>query len=533
MNSLMKVVLSLSVSGSMLFLVVMGITRLGQNRLSKAWQYYAWLLVAARLLAPITTSVSLVGTIFAQPSAALMSQSMPVYQTLQGSHTALVSSGAAIASQTAEGLGQISQKGLADAEQWLWVAWIAMVVLLAVYKGIKYRRFVSYICAEHAAVSDSDLLNRLGSICEELGIHQKIDLYENEQVPSPLVVGFLKPRIVLPSTKLSESEFRYVMLHELTHFRRGDQLYKWLMQLILCIHWFNPLVYWMARKVNRACELSCDEAVIRRLDADAKYEYGSLLIHSLNHPGKNRQILWGSALQEDAMAVKERLEAIMTYQKKSKAMTITAIVLSAFLAMGGVGLGVFVPDSAMAADTQATAGESLRIIQDEERMTLGGKDIFAYTSGELYALWNTFDVPEGASIGYSGYGGEAPEEDPLGLHFPIDAAITIMTYANEADTSKSREELLSTPLEETNYSVAWVQMIDTGVAGPFGIEVGMTVATLQSLLPEASKTDLNVDEQGFDAVYTARYREESGATYTIQAYSVMDMVSYCTITRNY
>ena len=65
--------------------------------------------------------------------------------------------------------------------------------------------------------------------------------------------------------------------------------YKWLIQIVVCVHWFNPFVYLLEKEVNKSCELSCDEKVIAVLDDKEKREYGDTLISFLksNNPCKS------------------------------------------------------------------------------------------------------------------------------------------------------------------------------------------------------------------------------------------------------
>ncbi len=70
----------------------------------------------------------------------------------------------------------------------------------------------------------------------------------------------------------------YIFVHELIHYKQRDMFYKWLIQIVVCAHWFNPFVYLLEKEVNKSCELSCDEKVISVLDDKARREYGDTLI---------------------------------------------------------------------------------------------------------------------------------------------------------------------------------------------------------------------------------------------------------------
>ena len=65
------------------------------------------------------------------------------------------------------------------------------------------------------------------------------------------------------------------------HWRRGDLWSKWLVQLVVCLHWFNPMAYLLKRELSRLSELACDEALIRDMDAAERRAYGQMLLDTL------------------------------------------------------------------------------------------------------------------------------------------------------------------------------------------------------------------------------------------------------------
>ena len=85
--------------------------------------------------------------------------------------------------------------------------------------------------------------------------------------------------LLLPGRPLPADEREVVLLHELTHLRRHDLAHKALLFVPCAVHWFNPLVWWMAREAGRTLELCCDARVVRGRDEAFRRRYGTALLH--------------------------------------------------------------------------------------------------------------------------------------------------------------------------------------------------------------------------------------------------------------
>ena len=169
-------------------------------------------------------------------------------------------------------------------------------------------------------------MNLLSDCEEKLNIKTRVEISYNPLIASPMLIGFFRPRIILPTHELEDKELSYIFVHELIHYKQRDMFYKWLIQIVVCVHWFNPFVYLLEKEVNKSCELSCDEKVIAVLDDKRKREYGDTLISFLKSNNLYKSSLASVTLTEGAEQLKERLGAIMKFRKKSKVITaITAI----------------------------------------------------------------------------------------------------------------------------------------------------------------------------------------------------------------
>ena len=365
MTALMKLILSLSLSGSLLILLLLLFRPLYRNRLSKSWQYYIWIVVILRLLLPVTPETSLAGSLFSleemrgtDSTAAPESpndQSMTAYNTIKheaGSSDDLIRDATtAENSPSASAVSPDKEAYNEDHSQIFFFLWLTGALLLFVRKLTVYQSFVKYVDAGSRPLEDIGLLENFGHIMEQNRIKGAVDLYVNSLVSSPLLIGFLRPRIILPHTSLSESDFYYTALHELTHYRRRDMFYKWLSQLTVCLHWFNPCVYLMSREINRLCELSCDERVIATLSDNARKFYGTTLVNAVGAGGSYKDTLSSVTLHESKELLKGRLNAIMQYKKCSKPIKFITLLVTGFLLGAATVLGAYAaPDSHTAAD---------------------------------------------------------------------------------------------------------------------------------------------------------------------------------------
>lgn len=369
MNSILKLFLSMSLSGSILIIALFLGRPLYQNRTSKRWQYYAWLIVIARLLLPFSPQKSLCGMFIAQSNdyirqnssldtpdsntrqqktaSAPSAQTVPPVSSSQSTQS--VPANDTDANKETARLGNAG-RFLSDLysklHAYLWIVWIGTAVLLFVRKVTIYQSFVFYLKAGWAEVSDIRLLDALALIGKQAGVRQPVELYTNPLISSPLLLGLFRPCIVLPSVELSDADFMYTAWHELSHYKRLDMLYKWLMQLTACLHWFNPLVWLMCRELCRSCELACDETIIQRLDANGRRAYGDTLLHAFYPGGSYKHSLTSVMLSESAKQLKERMRVIMKFKKISKPASLLSIFLSGILITTAVAAGAAVPVSA-------------------------------------------------------------------------------------------------------------------------------------------------------------------------------------------
>ena len=331
MSELLKWVLSLSLSGSVLILFLMLLRPLVRERFSRRWQYYIWLLVIARLLLPVGGLEAPARIETAGPAAA------PFLSLPEAEQEDVETRPPG---ETAPEFDDSLKLRTAVREN-LWVVWLAGALALLIRKATAYQSFLRYLRAGWMPVEDPALLDLAARIGAEAGVKRPVELYVNPLAASPMLLGVRKPCVVLPTAELPEEDLRFVLLHELTHYRRRDLPYKWLTQLTVCVHWFNPLVHWMAREVERTGELSCDEAVLRRLDGPGRRAYGDAILRTISAGGGYQAVHPSPALGAEGKHLKERLETIMKFKKTGRLSAVLAALLAIVLGVTGAAAGIY------------------------------------------------------------------------------------------------------------------------------------------------------------------------------------------------
>ena len=316
MSEFIKILLSLSVSGALLLLLILGLKPLYKNKFSKRWQYYIWIVVALRFLLPFTPDTTIVGSLFEKFDTAAITNEIPTSPNVPV--PADTGNSKAEPTQTDREITTAAMREPFNKYVCLFFIWSALALVLFVRKVTVYQGFIQYIKAGNKEVSDIKILNLLSDCEEKLNIKTRVELSCNPLIASPMLIGFFRPRIILPVGELEDKELSYIFVHELTHYKQRDMFYKWLIQIIVCVHWFNPFVYLLEKEVNKSCELSCDEKVLSVLDDKAKREYGDTLISFLKSSNLYKSSLASVTLTEGAEQLKERLGAIMKFRKKSK-----------------------------------------------------------------------------------------------------------------------------------------------------------------------------------------------------------------------
>ena len=217
----------------------------------------------------------------------------------------------------------------------IWIVGILAMIILVIKSSLRLRSL-----EKSALPLQNQEVRRLYHRClEEMGIHRDIPVYSTAFLKSPIIVGLLKPCIYLPIHLISdydESDMRYMLLHELQHYKHKDAVASYLMNLAGVIYWFNPLVWYALKEMHNDREVACDTSVLKMLEEDAYEDYGNTLINFAEKVSLT-PFPFAAGLGGNMEQMKRRIINIASYEKPTfikRLKGMTAFVLTAVLLLG-------------------------------------------------------------------------------------------------------------------------------------------------------------------------------------------------------
>lgn len=352
MTAMLWMLATLTLSGSALALFALCLSPLLRRR--PAAKYYLWLLVVLRLLLPFAPEANLMSGLSARLDAQavrftpVQTEDAPAVPSVQAHPGALVyvpvdgeDPNAAeqgeplympdpkVVSGIAETTRRLAAFGAARVWLFIWLFGAGAALLPQLWSHYRLLRLLRETAEpplpEQQAVLDGLYTGR-----------RRVRLCRSRAADTPLTFGVLRPVIALPDQAYTPDELRYILLHELTHVRRFDVAYKWLLLAATGAHWFNPLVRYMEREISRACERSCDAAVVRGLNIQERIAYCRTLLQTA---AGRRQSLPTAALGEGGEALKERIESALSFRTAGRRARAGCALLLASAAVLGLLLG--------------------------------------------------------------------------------------------------------------------------------------------------------------------------------------------------
>lgn len=163
---------------------------------------------------------------------------------------------------------------VSDLLLWLWIGVAVILLIRYFYKRVKVRRIL-----EQYVIKDTDTKEYYESFLNDTKIRSiKIAVIPGEKQAA--IFGVIRPIMILPDAVLEEKTVAHMIRHEIRHYANYDLWLKFLVDLLVVIHWWNPVVYVMRKELSLAFELSNDYMVTRDMPELEKLEYAQTLVQA-------------------------------------------------------------------------------------------------------------------------------------------------------------------------------------------------------------------------------------------------------------
>ena len=269
---------SLSAGGALAIVLLLIIERAALLRYAAKWRCLAWLLLCLRLgitlsLSPIAPAAPIRVEI---PADAMVYQ--PAAPTLpQNTQLPRNAPEQPAESGVTEQTPQKRSIRLSDALFAVWVLGAMSVLCRAIIGHICFSR---YIRRWGTPIAERRVWDTLDEWKDSLHLRAVPRLLTCPGLDTPMLAGLLCPCLLLPAETMDLPQLRHALLHELTHYKRRDILFKALVLWVCALHWFNPAVWFMRRAVERDLELACDDAALRVLPESERASYGNTVLQA-------------------------------------------------------------------------------------------------------------------------------------------------------------------------------------------------------------------------------------------------------------
>jgi len=284
MNLLLGLITS-GVVGTMIFVILLIIRPITEGLFSKAWHYYSLLVPLIFLLG----GTLLAGRLMNQWQYLSVERNgvMPsINEAVSQSQNHIAIPFNPIFAEPVEAVPITASHHLSAAQQfWEYIinaapyiafCWALGTVL---FMGMSIKKYLKYRCLV------------LSQAQRYPDIDCQIPVVISPVAHTPMLIGIIKPTIVLPHIQLEDEELNMILDHELVHYKRKDILYKIIGFIANAVHWYNPVVYALNRQLNILCELSCDEKVALKMDAEDRKFYGETILQVLHYSTEQKYLV--------------------------------------------------------------------------------------------------------------------------------------------------------------------------------------------------------------------------------------------------
>ncbi len=285
-------VLRSTIYGSIVGIIIFILKSAVLKRLTARWQYYLWFVMILKLVFPNGPKSNI--SVFNQIKVSSSLTKGDVFEAI-------------------EKTGHISESAipLFDIISYLWFFGFIIVFLWLIVSFTVLSRKI-HITEGKPSESTLEIFN---SCKDKTGVKRGIELVVQNHIPTAALIGIFKPKILI-TRDFEQSDIQHIeysLIHELSHYKRRDAAINFFILLIRCIHWFNPVLWFLFKKLRRDTEIATDEKTMLYLKPAEHKAYGMVLINTMSSGfGTMSGVL---SIANNAYDIKKRIKAIAKFKK--------------------------------------------------------------------------------------------------------------------------------------------------------------------------------------------------------------------------
>ncbi len=338
MGNIFLSILGISVSIGLIVIGLILLTPFLSKRYAAKWKYMIWIFLSLRLLVPFSgLNGQYVMDRMSQPEIQTISESEEnntnnFIDTATPYRRIVVE----IPAQMTTPIKAPSDKNqtgttMLDIVALVWI--IGSLIFISVH-FISYFHYRRQVMKKGRMIKEVCILSQLFQLKRELHIRCTVYVMEYSEAESPMIIGFIKPVLVLPKEQYSSEDLFFILKHELVHLKRGDVYLKLLFVTANAVHWFNPFIWIMQKEAVIDMELSCDEKVTQGASYELRKAYTETLL-SMLHKRCVRKTVLSTQFYEGTKIMKKRFKNILIRNRKKNGISILicAVILSITLGM--------------------------------------------------------------------------------------------------------------------------------------------------------------------------------------------------------
>lgn len=343
MQELWGLVLQASFYGSIVGGIILLSKIILKDNLNAKYHYLIWLLLIVKLIVPFgpESSISLFNKVSVSNEYKINSNYDESYidniETNQSTNEVELPNNTNISTSIQPEINSQLQK-TSMLNEYFPIVWIIVCINILAVFIISYFMLHKTLKKENKNIA-ADKYEILRNCKIKMNVNSNIKLIRNDSVKTPSLVGLIKPKIVIPSNmiNLSDKELEYIFLHELSHYKRKDILTNYILIVLQSIHWFNPIIWHLFKKMREDMELATDERVLKIINENEHKDYGKAILTVLEKIKISKKTLGVIGMIDDKKTIKKRINMIKnTKFMKNKKLLFSVIGIALMVILSSV-----------------------------------------------------------------------------------------------------------------------------------------------------------------------------------------------------